>query len=98
MELLKEMKEMKVPIGDCKARIHCKLYEDNNGALEILQHKKYTPRTKHLLVQLHHFRDYVTRGKITMHPIRTHGQQADYLTKPVNESMLRKLRGLVQGW
>jgi hypothetical protein len=36
MELLKEMKEMKVPILDCTARVHCKLYEDNSGALEIL--------------------------------------------------------------
>jgi hypothetical protein len=27
MELLKEMKEMKVPIQDCKAKVHCKLYE-----------------------------------------------------------------------
>jgi hypothetical protein len=98
MELMKEMQEMNVRIGDCKAKIHCKLYEDNSGALEILRHKKYRPRTKHLLVKLHHFRDYVTRGEITVHPIRTHDQQADYLTKPVNESTLRKLRGLVQGW
>jgi hypothetical protein len=69
MELLKEMKAMKVPIGDCKAKIHCKLYEDNSGALEILWHKKYRPRTKHLLVKLHHFWDYVMKGEITVHPI-----------------------------
>jgi hypothetical protein len=97
MELLMEMKEMKVPISDCKAKIHCKLYKDNSGALEILQHKRYRPRTKHLLVKLHHFWDSVTRGEILVHLIRTHDQQADYLTKPVNESMLGKLRGLVQG-
>jgi hypothetical protein len=98
MELLKEMKEMKVPISDCKAKIPCKLYKDNSGALEILQHKRYSPRTKCLLVKLHHFWDYVTRGEITVHPIRNHDQQADYLTKPVNESMIGKLRGLIQGW
>jgi acid stress-induced BolA-like protein IbaG/YrbA len=77
--------------------VHCKLYEDNSGALEILRHKKYRPRTKHLLVKLHHFRDYVTRREISIHPIR-HDQQADFITKPVNESTLIKLRGLVQGW
>jgi hypothetical protein len=98
MELLKEMKIMKVPIQECTARVHCKLYEDNSGALEILRHKKNRPRTKHLVVKLHHFRDYVTRGEISIHPIRTHDQQADYLTKLVNESTLIKLRGLVQGW
>jgi hypothetical protein len=63
MELLKEMKEMKVPIAIAKQKIHCKLYEDNSGALEILQHKKYRPRMKHLLVKLHHFQDCVTRGE-----------------------------------
>jgi hypothetical protein len=98
MELLKEMQQMKMPIPSCKAKIHCKLYEDNSGALEILRKTKYRPRTKHLMVKLHHFRDYVTRGEISIHPIRTHDQQADYLTKPVNETTLTKLRGLVQGW
>jgi hypothetical protein len=98
MEMLKEMKTMKVPINDCTARVHCKLYEDNSGAIEILRHKKYRPRTKHLLVKLHHFCNYVTCGEISIHPIWTHDQQADYLTKPVNESTLVKLRGLVQGW
>jgi hypothetical protein len=55
MELVKEMREMKVPIHDCTVRVHCRLYEDNSGALETLRHKKYRPRTKHLLVKLHHF-------------------------------------------
>jgi hypothetical protein len=36
MELLKEMKKMNVPIHDCTTRVHCKLYEENSGALEIL--------------------------------------------------------------
>jgi Reverse transcriptase (RNA-dependent DNA polymerase) len=98
MNLLKEMRRKKVPILTWKAKIHCKLYEDNSGALEILKKKKYQPRTKHLLVILHHFRDYVTRGKITIHPIRTHDQQAGYLSKPVYEEILTKLRKLVQGW
>jgi hypothetical protein len=29
MELLKVMQRMKVPIQDCKAKLHCKLYEEN---------------------------------------------------------------------
>jgi hypothetical protein len=49
-------------------------------------------------MKLHHFQDYVLQGEISVHPIQTHNQQADYLIKPVNESMLGKLRGLVQGW
>jgi hypothetical protein len=98
MNLLKEMRRQKVPIPKWRAKVNCKLYEDNSGALEILKKKKYQPRTKHLLVKLHHFRDYVTSGDITIHQIRTQDQQANYLTKPVNGEILTKLRKLIQGW
>ena len=59
---------------------------------------KYRPRTKHLNVKLHHFRDYVTRGEIEILPIDSAMQQADYLTKPVNYDTLKRLRLLVMGW
>jgi hypothetical protein len=98
MELLKEVKEMQVLMHECTANVHCILYEDFSGALEIVQNKQYRPRTKHFLVTLHHFRDYVMQGKVSIHSIRSQDQQADFLTKPVNESMLGKLRNLVQGW
>jgi hypothetical protein len=98
MNLLKEMKEVGVPIGSAHAKVHCKLFEDNSGALEMLQKEKYRPRTRHLLVKLHHFRDYVDRKEISIHAIRSENQQADYLTKPVGVEILVKLRRLVQGW
>ena len=77
MNLLKELQLHGIPITSHKAKVHCKLYEDNSGALEILKKAKYRPRTKHLLVKLHHFRDYVNRGEISVRPIRTQDQQAD---------------------
>jgi hypothetical protein len=98
MDLLKEMKKQGALIGLYKAKVHCKLYEDNSGALEILKKAKYRPRMRQLLVKLHHFKDYVTRGNITIHAIRTHDQEADYLTKPVGEDIIKKLRHKVQGW
>jgi Reverse transcriptase (RNA-dependent DNA polymerase) len=98
MDLLKEIKSHGTKIPSCVAKVHCRLYEDNSGALEILKKAKYRPRTRHLLVKLHHFRDYVTRGEISIHAIRTHDQEADYLTKPVGEEILKKLRKRVQGW
>jgi hypothetical protein len=77
MELLKEMKKRGILVQGGPAKVHCKLYEDNSGALEIIWHKRYRPRTKHLLVKLHHFWDYVTWGEITVHAIRTQDQQAE---------------------
>ena len=79
-------------------KVTWKVFEDNSGALEMAQTHKYRPRTKHINVKMHHFRDYVTRGEITLHPISTLDQIADFLTKPVNESILKKLRIRILGW
>ena len=97
MELLKVMKRYKFPILETTQKIHCKVFEDNSGALEMARTHKYRPRTKHLNVKLHHFRDYVTRGKITIHKIDIKDQLADYLTKPVTQEILEHLRKRVLG-
>ena len=59
---------------------------------------KYRPRTKHVNVKYHHFRDYVDKGEITISAISTKEQPADILTKPVNETILRKHRKSIMGW
>jgi len=98
MELLKEMKQNNFPIHSVKPRIHCEVFEDNSGALEIATNHKFRPRTKHLNVKLHHFRDYVSRGEISIHPIDTSVQPADFLTKALNEETLQRHRRTVMGW
>jgi len=98
MELLREMKKLKFPILSEVPKIHCKLFEDNSGALEMAKTHKYRPRTKHLNVKLHHFRDYVERKEISIHKIDTLEQLADYLTKPVSVDILQYLRPKVMGW
>jgi len=98
MEVLKEMKRRGFPIGKTNSTVHCKVYEDNSGALEIAKNHKYRPRTKHLNQRLHHFRDYVNRNEVVMLPIDTTMQPADILTKPVNEDILTKHRKFVMGW
>jgi hypothetical protein len=98
MELLKEMKERGFPVTHHKADVHCRVFEDNSGAVEMANTHKYRPRTKHINVKLHHFRGYVNRKEISIHPINTKEQPADYLTKPVNESTLIKLRRIIMGW
>jgi hypothetical protein len=51
MELLKEMKKR----------------SDNRRALQMARVHKHRPRTKHLNVKLHHFRDYIKRKGISIH-------------------------------
>jgi hypothetical protein len=98
MELLKEMKKRGYPISTTQARVHCRVFEDNSGALEMAKVHKYRPRTKHLNVKLHHFRDYVERKEISIHHIRTNDQPADFLTKPLNEESHCRHRKTVMGW
>jgi hypothetical protein len=98
MELLKELRKMNFPIETAQARVHCRVFEDNSGALEMAKIHKYRPRTKHLNVRLHHFRDYVERQEISIHAINTKDQPADFLTKALNEDTLQRHRMTVLGW
>lgn len=98
MELLKEMKSFGFKIKGTEAKVHCKVFEDNSGALEMANEHKFRPRTKHINVKLHHFRSYVNSGEISVHKIDTLEQNADYLTKPLAADLLKKLRKKVMGW
>ena len=98
MNLLKEMKERKINVSDEVTKVHCKVYEDNSGAIEIAREDKYRPRTKHLNCRLHHFRTYVDSGEISINKIDTYWQPADILTKPLNEEDFTRHRKRVMGW
>jgi hypothetical protein len=98
MQLLGEFKDHGIHVIDSTPKVHCKVFEDNSGALEMAREPKYRPRTKHLNVKLHHFRDYVLRSEISIYKIDTKDQPADILTKPVNEETLLRLRKIIMGW
>jgi hypothetical protein len=58
MQLLRELKDTGFPVEDYLPKVTCRVCEDNSGAMEMARAFKYRPRTKHLNVKLHHFRDY----------------------------------------
>jgi hypothetical protein len=70
MDLLSEMKEMGYDVQS-KPTVHCKLFEDNSGALEQARVAKYRPRTRHINAAWHHFRSYVVDKLISVHAIDT---------------------------
>jgi ATP-binding cassette subfamily B (MDR/TAP) protein 1 len=98
MELVKELKAHGYKMGSTKPKVHCEVFEDNSGAIEIAQVPKMRPRTKHINIKYYHFRDYVERGEISIHKIATEEQPSDILTKPVNATLLNKHRGFIMGW
>lgn len=98
MELIRELKSKGVAIIRDHPQIHCKLFEDNSGAIELAKVPKMRPRTKHINVKYHHFREYVENNEISINKIDTLDQPADILTKPVNEVLLKKHRLTIMGW
>ena len=98
MESLKELSTFGVDIPKSNSEIYCTVFEDNSGAIEMATHHKYRPRTKHLNVKLHHFRDYVSRGEVIVKPISTKYQPADLLTKGLNEEGTTRHRKTIMGW
>ena len=75
------------------------IFEDNTGALEIAnQDSQYRPRTKHISIKWHHFRDQVRCGNIRVEKIGTKDQLADMLTKALAQKDFERLRRVLCGW
>ncbi len=66
--------------------VYCKVFEDKSGALEFARLPKLHPRTKHINVCYHHFREHVHKGLIKIFPIDTKDQIADTLTKALSQN------------
>ena len=79
-------------------KVHCKLFEDNSGALEMARLPKMRPRTKHLCVKMHHFREYVRKGKVSVHKIPTRFQLGDIATKAQPEPLFVSQRESLLQW
>ena len=55
MELLKQMRKKVFDVLDHKVKVHCRVFKDNSGAIEMMVIHKWRPRTKHIATKLHHF-------------------------------------------
>ena len=88
--IIEELSEV-LHIKKEKPKIFCTVFEDNNGAL-------LRPRTKHISLMYHHFRDQVRKGKIKIEAFDTKVQIADIFTKPLPKDQFQVLRKLFLGW
>jgi len=98
MWLLQEASDFGIPINSTKPKVHCTVFEDNAGAIEIANVPKMRPRTKHLNIKYHHFREEVKKGTISIYHVGTEDQIADIFTKALGESLFMKLREKMMGW
>jgi histone deacetylase 1/2 len=97
MDLIQEAQKHGIDLPLAPARVHCKAFEDNSGALEMAQTHKLRPRTKYINVKYHHFRTHVGKT-ITVHKIDSKNQLADGLTKPLDVTAFCIFRDRIMGY
>ena len=83
INLISELKQFGIDLPEAvpKPSTVCGVFEDNIGALELANTPKLWPRTKHLAIQLHHFRQYILNKTITVEKVDTKFLRADIMTK-----------------
>ena len=97
IELAREFQQRGLGLNATQPKVHCRIFEDNSGAIELVKVPKIRPRTKHINVKYHHFRDKVKQGLISIHPIKSKDQMADLLTHPVNLATLKQHHKALMG-
>ena len=72
--------------------------KDNKGAIELSKEPKYIPRTKHISIKWHHFRDNIRQGTSKIVYIFTNEQQASIMKKSLAKPQFDYLRKQIMGW
>ena len=78
--------------------VKCKVFEDNNGAIELSKAPNIRPCTKHIALKCHHFREHVHKGLIKINLIDTLEQVADIFTKALLFPIFNYLSKNMMGW
>lgn len=79
-------------------KVHCKVMEDNSGAVELATVPKVRPRTKHINCKHFHFRSFIDSKQMSVVATPTTLQAADYLTKCLSRELHCRHRKFIQGW
>lgn len=74
------------------------VFEDNNGALILATVPRMTPRSKHIAVPYHFFREHVTNGTVQIFKVASDQNKADLFTKGLDKIKFQALRSLLMGW
>ena len=98
MQLVRGMRERRIVKIDDKAKVYCRCFEDNVGALELANTPKMRPRTKHINLVYHHFRSFARQGLIKIYSIELKEQICDLLTKPLPQNQFQYLRRKFMFW
>ena len=91
LNLMGEIKPC-LPIADKYPNFFCTVWEDNRCTIQVAEIPKFTPRTKHIALKYHHFKQFFSNGTLKINPIDTLEQTADIFTKPLDQTTFEYLR------
>ena len=91
MNLLTEINKA-IPGSENTPTIHCTVFEDNKGCIDLANTPRMRPRTKHIGLKYHHFRKHVLDKTVLIKYVDTKEQIADLFTKALNEVQFEFLR------
>jgi hypothetical protein len=75
------------------------IYEDNASCLALAHREtQLRPRTKHIALKFHHFRDHLHNGTLRLEKVASAANWADIFTKPLTQFVHERLRRLMMGW
>lgn len=77
---------------------HSTVFEDNNGTLSLARTPAMTPRTKHIGVKYHFFREHVRNGTVKIVKVESENQKADIFTKGLGPQKFEAIRKMLMDW
>ena len=98
---LAEQSQTHTNLFDTKKTTKVKLseiFENNAGCIVLATTDGHRPRTKHLAVKWHHFRDQIKSGACQITKVASALNWADIFTKPLDQKTFEHLRLLMMGW
>ena len=60
-----------LPVNDSIPEMICTTWEDNHSCIKVAESPKFTPRTRHIALKYHHFRQFVSNGTVVVKTIDT---------------------------
>ena len=97
MGILREAQEQGLQVEYLPHKVHCTVFEDNSGALELARLPKIRPQTKHINQSFHHFCEHMECQDIIIKGTSSNQQMADILTKPLSEATFVQHRKSIMG-
>jgi len=75
-----------------------RIFEDNASCIILAYSDGTKPRTRHLSLKWHHFKDQVKQGHIIISKVASNLNWADLLTKPLVAPKHNALHKMIMGW